>query len=317
MLAEVQAILLALRQAPRMVAQYRDTAVSLKPVVLWVCSDCQAALRCVFEEVVGTKAAYWTAVVEGRELLAALKNMDVDVHYDWIPGHVGTQWNELADTEARAGMAASIAAGGPVRRGGRPMGLVCSAIKHQAQRQWAVWGTESTMLRRAVELGTRPPKYIGPALRQAQLTRLEEVCIGRLRTGTEMRPSVLRRMGIAHDGRCPHCKLDGDCAVHRIEQCVHYGTARRRAAAALAGIDKQLQFSMATIVGLLGVRTQHQADVLRVCATFMRQTGLASMFVGVRERDEQEQSDSDDSSSTATSNSDNSDSDCDCGDEYN
>jgi stringent starvation protein B len=74
---------------------------------------------------------------------------------------------------------------------------------------------------------------------------------------------------------------------------------------------------MATIVGLLGVRTQHQADVLRVCATFMRQTGLASMFVGVRERDEQEQSDSDDSSSTATSNSDNSDSDCDCGDEYN
>jgi hypothetical protein len=118
-----------------------------------------------------------------------------------------------------------------------------------------------------------------------------------------MRPTVLQRMGLPFSITCQHCNHTPDGALHRVNECPHYNQHRQHALQQLKVIDRRLEFSLAVLVGLKGVRVVHWPQVLRVAAEFLTATNLHQRFTGG------DISDNNNATTTTNNNNDNSDSD--------
>jgi ribonuclease HI len=88
--AELMAILMAIQDA--------DKRQRLRGQRIWILSDSQAAIRRTTEVGLGPGQTIVQAIHQTERSLA---ERGIEIHYNWVPGHVGIPGNERADAAAR------------------------------------------------------------------------------------------------------------------------------------------------------------------------------------------------------------------------
>ena len=277
-MAEGEALLLA-------IASVDDAVKNLDPTMtrIHIWADCQPAIRLIDEGRTGTKCTYWKMAVRAKRMVDSFVKKGIEIFTDWLPAHCGIAQNELADKAANLIAEKGREKGTVGVRVYRPHMVIRGAIRLRVKRMQDHWYRTSEMAKRARAMNPNArPRDIGRALREANLGREFETCLGRLRVGNETRPSGRVRMGITKTSRCFRCPGE-DGTEHRLFVCPAFAVEREKARKSLLTVDSRLLFNMATLIGLWGVREGDMCRVLKVLSDYMDSLpGLREGFLETR-----------------------------------
>jgi hypothetical protein len=303
-LMEMGGVLRALQSANQ-----RLMEISLSPSTAWlaILVDCIS----VVEDLTSMRPSrlayepYWQlrALIEDEAIILQRSGMAITL--DWIPAHVSTPGNIAADTAAKAAMVMSREAVhsmeqhvlDAVLKIPRPYPLVHKVARTRSRViQFDELVNSDPLLRprlRALAVGHKfpPPPLIDvlksitkdiKTLQLNPLPRSVEVVLARLRSKTEIRQSVLLRMGHQCDGSCPYCGTHGGhTPEHMICDCVVFGMQRRVLQDALAECVPIVSVSLPDLVGFGSLTRANAPYALTALSVFLTTTNLTERLTVV------------------------------------
>ena len=260
--------------------------------------DCQPTINLIFDGRVGAKHHYWNAARTAAATIAQLRLKNIDVEGDWIPGHSGHKGNDRADAKAKEGLAESLAANrqGTTPSGNtlRPHAMIKGMIKRAVKAFEAACYPLSTKAKRAHQFDEEaPPPKVRQIFKEGKMPRRTEVCIGLLHCGIEVTAATRLRLGMTeglYEGeqgevRCTGCGIHSRChdsTEHRLFQCWKYRKERteleQKIGLISTGKGKPYAYSMASTIGLVGVKGKDKGETWKALGEFLEQTGLVELF---------------------------------------
>jgi hypothetical protein len=224
-----------------------------------ILSDCQEAINTA--QIKNRKTIYAHCKESIDENMKTLKKLKTEVIIEWVPGHSGTEGNELADGIAKRCLQR-------IRQDDIkniyevPREATKSSVKAAMNTVWQMWWnrwdhTRSYTVMR--EVGRESP------LRHAgKLTKREETVLTRLRVGNATHHGSLYK---TKRYATPDCQCGApDSAEHRIFDCSQYNQQRTALLATLA--KHNVKPNIYAMMGFDGKSADETKDIIMALAIF-------------------------------------------------
>jgi hypothetical protein len=229
---------------------------------------------------------YWSAAKLLMDLKRRLRRLGFKLLIDWVPGHTGLVENEQADVVAKSAASESRMA----RRGGRegdlPLPYPTVRFRIRVGANWLESKRFTECVKAAPFLKEVTegafPVNLAKVFQKAKLSRRDEICFDRVRTGSAMTNNRLKHgsSGVT-SAACDGCsEQPKDSVRHRILECRGYDEERKRLVKEVSKGRRRgdLVLTMELLYGLNGVNERCRVKRVAAVAAFVRRTGLDQLF---------------------------------------
>jgi ribonuclease HI len=264
-LGEMAAIDIALDDA--LDTQKLNTDRILKIVIL---SDCQEAIKVAIDRTRKTK--YEDCGFNIRESISELSELGAEVIIDWVPGHSGTQGNEIADSIARMKLR-EIQLKDIENIYEVPRSATKQSVDAIMNTVWQQWWNDWEDTRSYTVMGK--VGEISPLSHAGRISRREETVLTRLRVGNATHNGRLFEL---HRTESPNCQCGViDSVHHRIFECTHYKKDRIALTETLDRHD--ITHNVYEMMGLKNKSKSAVKDIITEILKYLNETNLTALFL--------------------------------------
>jgi len=234
--AELAAICCPLRRYLQALSESK----SIEPTTVYVFTDSKSARACVTDDILLNDTLAYETLIQARDIIRQLHQLNCTVHIKWIPSHVGIQHNETADQLAKKAverMCKVMHADNDddfdelIRNTSKiTLGAICCLIRATLRRTWQkMWSNSGAP-------GTHFRELVPILLSKSRISLNwgkpgnASVLLGRLRYGNCGLNDFLRKINVTNTNECLQFPCQGyvEDVTHFMKDCVAYTSERKR-----------------------------------------------------------------------------------------
>jgi ribonuclease HI len=266
-LAELYAIILALE------AIANSSPLPLPGSRVWVLSDSQFAVTAAETGHLGADSSYWMSIRKIGQLTEQLSTSQIEVQFDWIPGHCQFLPNNLADRLAGEAMLVSSCSQliSPVPL---PHQLVKRCIAKQLAGLWDRWWFHTKKAPVAHQCHSQA-SWCFPFRLLDRSSRKEQVILSRLIVGNATNNRTLSHVTDVS----PQCPCGAtDATHHRLFACTNISPQRQTLRIKLQ-LSPNTELSYRTLLHTQHLSTSAKTTHLQAVLAFISSAKLDAVFI--------------------------------------